>query len=92
MYMKCHESVSGHDSALRGHIGLRTTWAMEMDFVMNHAPGAGSIVRHVDLQSRAQQLCYDCPFESDINYATILWAGTLVKRKYMFYCIVALYN
>ena len=28
--------VLGHDSALYG-----TTWANEMDFVMNHAPAAG---------------------------------------------------
>ena len=33
----------GHDSALLGYAGPGTTWANEMNFVMNHAPGAGSI-------------------------------------------------
>ena len=35
------------DSAL----GPRTTWANEMNFVMNHALGAGSIARPGDQQS-----------------------------------------
>ena len=33
----------GHDSALKGFTGPGTTWANEINFVMNHAPGAGSI-------------------------------------------------
>ena len=40
--------VLGHDYALEGYIGARTTWANEMNFSMNHAPGAGSISRPVD--------------------------------------------
>ena len=28
----------GHDSAQHGYIELGTTWANEMNFVMNHAP------------------------------------------------------
>ena len=32
--------VLGHDSALQGYIGLGTSWANEMNFVMNHAAGA----------------------------------------------------
>ena len=32
-----------------------------MNFVMNHAPGAGSIALVVDLQLSAMLLCYDCP-------------------------------
>ena len=40
--------VSGHDSALYGYTGPGTTWVNEMDFVKNHAPGAGSIARPVD--------------------------------------------
>ena len=35
--------VSRHDSALVRLYGPGTTWANEMKFVMNHAPGAGSI-------------------------------------------------
>ena len=30
---------------------MGTTWADKMDFVMNHAPGAGSIARSVGLQT-----------------------------------------
>ena len=37
--------VLGHDSALKGYTGPRTTLANEMNFVMNRAPGTGSIVR-----------------------------------------------
>ena len=36
-------SVLSHDSALLGLTGLETTWANEMNFVRNHAPGAESI-------------------------------------------------
>ena len=35
--------VIGHYSALQGYTGSGTTWAEEMNFVMNHAPDAGSI-------------------------------------------------
>ena len=39
--------VLGHDSALKGYTGPGTTWANEMNFVMNLAPGTGSIARPV---------------------------------------------
>ena len=32
----------------------------EMNFVMKHAPGAGSIAQPVDLQSSVLPLCYSC--------------------------------
>ena len=32
-----------------------------MNFVMNHAPGAGLIAQPVDQQSSALPLCYGCP-------------------------------
>ena len=35
--------VLGHDSTLCGYTGLGTAWANEMNFVTNHAAGAGSI-------------------------------------------------
>ena len=38
-----------------------TTWANEMNFVMNHAPGAGSIARPVGQQSSALPLYHGCP-------------------------------
>ena len=41
--------ILGRDSALYGYTGPETTWANEMKFVMNHAPGAGSIARLVVL-------------------------------------------
>ena len=47
--------VSGHDSANNNY------WANEMNFVMNHAPSAGSIARLVDQQSNALPLCYGRP-------------------------------
>ena len=40
--------VLGHDSALKGYTGPGTTWANEMNFMVNHASGAGSIARPVD--------------------------------------------
>ena len=51
----------GHDSALQGHTGPGTTWANEMNFVMERAPGAGSIARPVDPQSNIIPLSYGCP-------------------------------
>ena len=53
--------VFGHDSAQWSCTGPGTTWDNEMHFGMNHAPGAGSITRAVDLQSCALSLCYSCP-------------------------------
>ena len=40
--------VLGNDSALQSCTDLRTTWPNEMDFDMNHAPGAKSIAQPVD--------------------------------------------
>ena len=37
--------------------GPGTTRATEMEFVVNHAPGAESITGAVDLQSRVLPLC-----------------------------------
>ena len=36
-------AVLGHKSTLFGYTGPGTTWANEMNFVLNHAPGAGLI-------------------------------------------------
>ena len=44
--------ASGHDSALEGYTGLKTTWANEVNFGMNHALGAGLV-----LQLRFTDLC-----------------------------------
>ena len=41
--------------------GPGITWANEMNLVMNHAPGAGSIARPVDLQSSALPLNHGRP-------------------------------
>ena len=43
---------------LKGYTGLGTMWVNEMNFVMNHAPCAGSIVRPVDQQSSALPLSF----------------------------------
>ena len=47
----------------------REIWAIEMNFGMNHAIGAGSITQHVDLQSKALSLCYSCtlPYATDVK-------------------------
>ena len=50
-----------HDSALCGYTGPRTTWANEVNFVRNHAPGVASIAEAVDKQSSALPLFYGCP-------------------------------
>ena len=43
------DDISGHNSAVQGYTGPGTNWANEMKFGMNHALGAGSITRPVDL-------------------------------------------
>ena len=56
------KGVVSHDSALvKGYTGLGTTWADEVNNVMNHASGAGLIARTVDQQSSALPLYYGCP-------------------------------
>ena len=42
--------VLGNDPAQWGYTGPGTTYANEMDFDMNHAPGAESIAWHVALR------------------------------------------
>ena len=54
-------AVLGNNSALEDYAVPWTTWANEINFGMNHAPGAGSIAQPVDLQSNALPLCYECP-------------------------------
>ena len=53
--------VLGHDSALQGYTGPDTTWANDINSVMNHAPGAGSIARPVDQRSSTLPLYHGCP-------------------------------
>ena len=43
--------VLGHDSVLYVYTRPGTTWANEMNIVVNHAPGAGSIAQPVNYQS-----------------------------------------
>ena len=43
--------ASGHDSTLEGYSGLGITWVYEMNFGMNHAPGAGLIARSIKRDS-----------------------------------------
>ena len=44
---------------------VRLHWAHAMNFVMNHAPGAGSMARPVDQQSSALPLRYRCPPQTE---------------------------
>ena len=53
--------VVGHDYALQDYTGPWTTWANEMNIVVNHAPGAGSIARPVDQQPSTLPLSCGCP-------------------------------
>ena len=50
-----------------------TTWANEMNFVMNHVSGAGSIARPVDQHYSALLLYHRCPraneMKFDVNHA-----------------------
>ena len=58
--------VLGHDSALQGYTRPGTSWTNEMNFVINHAPGAGfSSTRYVhsfDMISLLNIFCFDFPF------------------------------
>ena len=54
----------GHDSVLLGFTRPGTAWVNEMNFEMNHAPGAGSITQSVDLQSSELPLCHDYPMSN----------------------------
>ena len=59
----------GHDSALIRLYWAGTTWANEMNLVMNHAPDARSIARPVDQQSSA--LCHgylSCNMQNRVRY------------------------
>ena len=47
-----------------------TTWANEMNFVMNHSPGVGSIAQPVDLQSNTTMHC-----ATDAPYISMIYAG-----------------
>ena len=43
------------------------TWTNEMNFVLNHAPGAGSIAQSVEQQPSALPLSNGCPRLSPVN-------------------------
>ena len=53
----------------RGQPGLMI-WIVWWIFVVNHAPGAGSIARPVDQQSSALPLCYGHPLYMCIENAS----------------------
>ena len=59
--------VLGHDSVWQGYTGPNTTWANEINSVMNHAPGAGSLARPVDQQSIVLPLCYCYPLQLNLT-------------------------
>ena len=54
-------SLLGHDSVLYGYTRLEATWANEMNFGINDAPGAGLIALPVYQQSSELALSYGCP-------------------------------
>ena len=48
-----------HNSSLENFTGSGTTMASEINFGVNHAPGAESITWPIDLQSSALPLCHN---------------------------------
>ena len=48
---------------VRLYTGPGTTGTNEIKFVMNYAPGAGSIVLPVYWQSSVPPMCYGCPID-----------------------------
>ena len=67
--------VLGTDSALQGNTGPGTTWSNEMNFVMNHGPGAGLIAKPVDQQSSMLLLNYGC-----LQELYEITMGTLMRK------------
>ena len=61
--------VLGHDSALYGYIRPETTWSNEMNVVMNHAPGAGSIAKSKN---------------KTLYYINVLFIHVTAPNQYMF--------
>ena len=53
--------ILGLDSALWGYTEPLATWTNEINFDMNHAPGAGSIAQSVDQQSSEIPVYHDRP-------------------------------
>ena len=58
--------VLGHDSA---RYWARITWANEMNFITNHAPGAGSLAQPVIQQSSELPLYYGHPLQPGTTYS-----------------------
>ena len=52
---------------MNGFTGLGTTKANEMNFVMTHAPGAGSITQPVDQESNVYYCTTDAPIKQDYD-------------------------
>ena len=63
-------SVLGHDSQRKAILGRGTTWANEINFVLDHAPGAGLITQLVDQQSSALPLYLVQAVYYDIRFIT----------------------
>ena len=53
--------VLGHASTLSGYTGPGMTCANDMNFVMNHALGVGSVARPVDQHPSILALYHKCP-------------------------------
>ena len=79
---------------------LGITCANEINFVLNHAPSARSIVQPVDHQSSALPLCYGCPIPlhhftdliyddcNTIAFPTYWFFPWIFNKKFLFlwYC------
>ena len=60
---------------LQGYTGPRITWADEMNFVVDHATGAGSITRPVDQQSSALPLYHGRHRKEEVHRVPFLDRG-----------------
>ena len=92
-YLKHINCVLDHDSALYGFTVPGTTWDNEMTFVMNHAPGAGSIARPVD-QHASSPACYHCITDVPYIYTKHFRPAVCVHYiyyKYLLKCAVNIY-
>ena len=72
--------ILGHDAALYGYTGPRTTWANEMNLFMNHAPDAGSFARPVDLQTTVLWMPPVFLLSTILIYCYVIFAYTILHE------------
>ena len=76
---KVHEmnGILGHDSAVYSNSGLEKSWVNGMNFVMNHACGAGLLAPPIDQQSSKLPQNHRCPRQREKRLSP-LWNTLIV--------------